>query len=756
MGLRNGLSRLLVFALSILAWSPTVAADICEPSSQLRQAIAELTNQWACPPNLPCYKETLARAKALLPQHPDDFFLNRAYQSLVFHLPAGERETAVGEMQAPYAERARRYPDDPAAQYLGRHFIGDKGSGGDKGWSDDKERTRARDERFVKTWPEFPWGHLDLAEDIVKSRTWGKDPRERQIGEEQLATFMRLCPTRPLEPLSLMQVDQIFNGGNPVFWREHLPQLRGAVEAAPPTEIPAYIGLWNLEFAAAPPTDQEKVRARVKNDLARLKKLDLKTSMNWWTALHEGYRLAGDERAARRAEDGMIATFPCDFQSVQIRLRRWREDHEPEEDAPGDEEEDYDALYRATDRWLKSCPDELQFRTERIRAVTNLPDITDEQALKEVDLLLANWEKVRDSHMTTVSPYWMAANLLVTKGLALERVPGLVERENARIEEQFNAKNHLTASGRPYMTDKNRLTMETENSSLATQAYIGLGRTTLAAERLAQMKERLSAIAKMAGPHDPNEPRENARYWRLRGDLAAAEGEKRDALGFYGKAQAIHPTQEVDERAVRVWKETGGNDEAWKTFVEAARDEKGEAKGLAPNAGAAPAAGGAAPNGWTAKNEPLAPFELVDMKGHTWRPENLKGKVALINVWATWCGPCRAELPLLEELYEKVAGRPEIVILTFNADRQSGLVGPYLKQSGWRFPVLLAYRHLVSLSGPPSLPQNWIVDRDGVVRYVVMGFDTDWGDEWTGKTLKLLESVDGGDRQSAKPTRAKP
>src|SRR6267154_960534 len=468
MGLRNGLSRLLVFALSILAWSPTVAADICEPSSQLRQAIAELTNQWACPPNLPCYKETLARAKALLPQHPDDFFLNRAYQSLVFHLPAGERETAVGEMQAPYAERARRYPDDPAAQYLGRHFIGDKGSGGDKGWSDDKEGTRARDERFVKTWPEFPWGHLDLAEDIVKSRTWGKDPRERQIGEEQLATFMRLCPTRPLEPLSLMQVDKIFNGGNPVFWREHLPQLRGAVEAAPPTEIPAYIGLWNLEFAAAPPTDQEKVRARVKNDLARLKKLDLKTSMNWWTALHEGYRLAGDERAARRAEDGMIATFPCDFQSVQIRLRRWREDHEPEEDAPGDEEEDYDALYRATDRWLKSCLDEL---------------------------------------------------------------------ENARIEEQFNAKNHLTASGRPYMTDKNRLTMETENSSLATQAYIGLGRTTLAAERLAQMKERLSAIAKMAGPHDPNEPRENARYWRLRGDLAAAEGEKRDALGFYGKAQ---------------------------------------------------------------------------------------------------------------------------------------------------------------------------------------------------------------------------
>jgi hypothetical protein len=89
-----------------------------------------------------------------------------------------------------------------------------------------------------------------------------------------------------------------------------------------------------------------------------------------------------------------------------------------------------------------------------------------------------------------------------------------------------------------------------------------------------------------------------------------------------------------------------------------------------------------------------------------------------------------AELPHLERLYERVAGRPDIAILTFNADMKAGLVGPCLKESGWRFPVLLAYRFLVNLSGPPSVPRNWIVDRDGVVRYVAMGFDAE-GDSGT-------------------------
>lgn len=101
--------------------------------------------------------------------------------------------------------------------------------------------------------------------------------------------------------------------------------------------------------------------------------------------------------------------------------------------------------------------------------------------------------------------------------------------------------------------------------------------------------------------------RTRAPTWRLRGDVAVAEGNRLDALAFYRKAQALHPNQEVEKRAARVWKEMGGGDEAWTVIAAAAHGEKGEADGAAANAGAASAAGGAAPAGWTAVNDPVAP-----------------------------------------------------------------------------------------------------------------------------------------------------
>ncbi len=249
------------------------AAEICEPAPQIRQDIAELIDTWACLANQPCHKEKIDRAKSLLQNDPDDFLLNRTYQNLVFDLPERDRQTAIGEMLVPYRKKARRIPDDPAVQYL------------NKGFEQDPEKARARDERFVKKWPGFSWGRLDLAVDVLKSRTWGNDPHDREIGEEHLAIFMRLCPTRYVEALGLMMSDLAFNGGNPAFLREHLPRLRATVEAAPPARTLAYGALWNLEFASALPTDQPRVRSRVKGDLASLKKLRLKSNLNWLTLL---------------------------------------------------------------------------------------------------------------------------------------------------------------------------------------------------------------------------------------------------------------------------------------------------------------------------------------------------------------------------------------------------------------------------------------------------------------------------------------
>ena len=63
-------------------------------------------------------------------------------------------------------------------------------------------------------------------------------------------------------------------------------------------------------------------------------------------------------------------------------------------------------------------------------------------------------------------------------------------------------------------------------------------------------------------------------------------------------------------------------------------------------------------------------FELVDLQGRTWRLADLKGKTAFVNVWATWCAPCRKEMPHLQRLYDRVKGRPDVVLLTMNVDEK--------------------------------------------------------------------------------------
>jgi thiol-disulfide isomerase/thioredoxin len=135
-------------------------------------------------------------------------------------------------------------------------------------------------------------------------------------------------------------------------------------------------------------------------------------------------------------------------------------------------------------------------------------------------------------------------------------------------------------------------------------------------------------------------------------------------------------------------------------------------------------------------------FELGDLSGKTWRIKNLEGKSVLINVWATWCGPCQAELPKLEKLYEQVKDRSDFQILTFNIDSDLGLVAPFVKDKGFTFPVLPAYSFVLGLLDSVSIPQNWLVDPKGDWRWSQMGYDASdaaWAETMVGK----LESVKG-------------
>jgi thiol-disulfide isomerase/thioredoxin len=112
---------------------------------------------------------------------------------------------------------------------------------------------------------------------------------------------------------------------------------------------------------------------------------------------------------------------------------------------------------------------------------------------------------------------------------------------------------------------------------------------------------------------------------------------------------------------------------------------------------------------------------------------------------STWCGPCNAELPHFQKLYEKVKDRPDFQILTFNIDEDLGLVEPFMKEKGYTFPVLPAYSLVVNLLEGYSIPQNWVVDPQGTWRWTQIGFAgaPDWIESMIQR-MEALKKSEGG------------
>lgn len=123
------------------------------------------------------------------------------------------------------------------------------------------------------------------------------------------------------------------------------------------------------------------------------------------------------------------------------------------------------------------------------------------------------------------------------------------------------------------------------------------------------------------------------------------------------------------------------------------------------------------------KPEPFAApeFTLQDLKGKTVSLSDYKGNPLMINFWATWCLPCKREMPELEKLYKERKGEG-LGLLMINMKESKGVVEEYIKEGGYTFRVLLDEKGAVSRAFRVfGLPTTFFVDSEGVVQYFYMG-----------------------------------
>ena len=107
-----------------------------------------------------------------------------------------------------------------------------------------------------------------------------------------------------------------------------------------------------------------------------------------------------------------------------------------------------------------------------------------------------------------------------------------------------------------------------------------------------------------------------------------------------------------------------------------------------------------------------ADFTLTDLDGKSWTLQSLHGKVVLVNFWATWCPPCRKEMPDLDALYRKFKDKGLVVLAI--SDEEMAKVKPFLAERNLAFPILLdPGRKINDLFRVDGIPKTFIYDREG-------------------------------------------
>jgi len=134
----------------------------------------------------------------------------------------------------------------------------------------------------------------------------------------------------------------------------------------------------------------------------------------------------------------------------------------------------------------------------------------------------------------------------------------------------------------------------------------------------------------------------------------------------------------------------------------------------------------------------LLDFTLDDLAGNKVKLSSFQGKVVLLNFWATWCPPCRAEMPSMEKLFQSLRDNPDFVFLAVDSQEDPKTVKTFIEKNKYHFPVLLDENGAVTAQySVRAYPTTYVIDRQGRVVGGIIGAH-EWG---TPETLSSITKL---------------
>ena len=593
----------------------------------------------------------------------------------------------AGTLAAGYRVKLHQSPDDPAMLFL---------VGVSSLPKDASEAIRNFDRAIARD-PRYPWPYFELMGVYANLRP---DPAKLAVN---IRAYSDLCPANAD---AFRYLSRITDHG---ATRTLVQRFRKVLESSTDPQVLArYTDLWAAEFRSTPPADFDKLRALIRQDLKHLETFE-KPDHTLLAALREGYYLTGQAEAADRAAKELL--LPDD--PARAHWLKWNEQHPySQSNRTPEERRSYRELERKEAEELAAIwPNSFLSWMQMLQNAS-----TAEQARKagEQVMELASHERDPDQRWGAydkIAAYWLRYDI------RLPDVPDIAEQALRDLDRT------VAASG-PVPIKSQRLL---EVDSFRTLGRFEIWETLLNSLLRLAATDRASRVARdmeawvMAHPLEPDTPRNIASFhprWEgfvsvAQGKVAEAQGRKVDALAYYqrvltGPAKE-YPGGQVLGRAQSLWKELGGTEEGWIAWSKPIEPKPAETT---------PIQRATAPvnvnSGWTKIARSLGDLNLSDLNGNIWTVSDLKGKVTLVNVWASWCGPCTAELPHIQELYEKIKGRDDVQLITLSVDENPGMSDLLIRRQHYTFPVLMAEGYFAQIQPPLSIPSTWLVNKTGI------------------------------------------
>ena len=478
---------------------------------------------------------------------------------------------------------------------------------------------------------------------------------------------------------------------------------------ADPSDASFYTGKWEAQLRKAD-FDQEvpRIRVEIESLLARSSK-DKESRVNTLVASAKGYSLIGDDEGRERAEALIVAEFPERGEAMQILFRRAVSEKNKELQA--DLLEELFVRFPATRQW--------QFISMAFRARAHQQNVTGEKLLS----LGRSWiESSGDDYYQKISSIATVVAVLAERKTGLEQADALAD-EAVKIAAALSP-NSVLGPGAA-QEDKDRYVNFLKELAHRSKGFVLLrrGRTDEAAKELnAALQPVIKEVEKngfiLWKDMDLREVGVRPRVLWL-AELYEAQGDFERAAKYLlaGVGDDELANRHIRERGPAVFKRLGRSDEAAasaiaeaerryrETTAPSANRKDEERKSLIANR----------------VNLPAPDFQLTTLNKRVMRLSELKGKVVVLNFWATWCGPCVVEMPHFQKTARKYTGDPRVVFIAISVDDNRALVGPFLKRMG--YTELVAYDGGAAQSYQiASIPTTLIIDRDSVIQYRDIGF----------------------------------